>query len=160
MPAPVIRIGNRGPGQGSEKIEDLFRFIGGVIFHLTCTKLLPRGSYEAARPRHERARAVSHAHAAALLVPLSLRRGSRRLQLRALPGRGWPLFGDLPPFLVFHTTAAAHLDFNGCVLSDSPARKRRLTLESFATVVQLEVVRWHPRAVAEGLMQEGCGQVQ
>ena len=56
--------------------------------------------------------------------------------------------------------AAAHLDFNGCVLSDSPARKRRLTLESFATVVQLEVVRWHPRAVAEGLVQESSRQVQ
>eukprot|EP00964_Phaeocystis_antarctica_P032283 scaffold18281_cov78-Phaeocystis_antarctica.AAC.1 len=56
--------------------------------------------------------------------------------------------------------AAAHLDLDGRVLPDTPARKRRLTLEPLATVVQLEVVRREPGAVAEGLVQEGSRQVQ
>eukprot|EP00964_Phaeocystis_antarctica_P148689 scaffold115625_cov48-Phaeocystis_antarctica.AAC.1 len=47
--------------------------------------------------------------------------------------------------------AAAHLDLDGRVLLDPPACERCLSLEPLATVVQLEVVKRHPGAVAESL---------
>eukprot|EP00964_Phaeocystis_antarctica_P020711 scaffold11459_cov64-Phaeocystis_antarctica.AAC.6 len=60
----------------------------------------------------------------------------------------------------WRTSTATHLDLDGRASPDSPACEHRFTLKPLAAVVQLEVVGRHPRAVAEGLVQEGSGQLQ
>eukprot|EP00964_Phaeocystis_antarctica_P045455 scaffold26169_cov66-Phaeocystis_antarctica.AAC.3 len=105
------------------------------------------------RPRL-RAAAASNASDAAAIVTATCAAGATSTSRSRPPGAKSPAIGAH----AWRAPAAAHLDLDGRVLPDTPARERRLTLELFATVVQLEVVRREPGAVAEGLVQEGSRQ--